>query len=117
MLQTRVFLMLLITSTALTIFTATVLSSSLGVSLLTFLPSLCSRRPNDHLNTTTEDSEESKIDYNDVDYLSNDLEHQIIQLLGNEKDSVHAMEDIYPGRSSRQGSNDMQLEKKIPYLR
>jgi len=71
------------------------------------------------LKTTTEDSEESKIDFNDVDYLSHELEYQIIQLLGNEEDSIHAMEDIYPGRTGRQGSYNkyMQSEKKMPYLR
>lgn len=120
MLQSRVFFMLLATSTALTIFSASMVSSSMGVSLLSILPRLCTRNPNYyHLNTTMEDGEDPKMDYNDVDYLSNELEHQIIQLLGNEKDSVHKMEDIYPGRTGRQGSYDkyMQPEKKTPYLR
>lgn len=104
MLQSRVFLLLLATST---IFTATmIVSSSMGrISLLSFLPTVCTRP--EPPNTT----EHSEIDYSDVDSFSNELEHQIIQLLGNEKDSVHSMDDIYPGKALHQS------EKRSPYLR
>jgi hypothetical protein len=105
----RIFWMLLAVSAALTLFTASMVSSSMGVSIF---PSLCKRNGTANTNATVEDTNMSKIDYNDVDFLSYDLEHQIIELLGDEKDSVHDMEDIYPGRSH--GSFG---ERTSPHLR
>jgi len=91
-----IFWMLLAVSTALTLFTASMVSSSMGVSIF---PRLCKRNGTANTNATVEDTNMSKIDYNDVDFLPYDLEHEIIGLLGDEKGSVHDMEDIYSGRS------------------
>lgn len=117
MLPSRVFLMLLAISTALTIFTASMVSSSMGFSVVSFLPACCKRNPDSHSNATMEDPNDiSMIDYNDVDFLSYELEHQIIQLLGDEKDSVHRMQDMYPGQGGLRGSYDKYMQK-TPYLR
>lgn len=62
----------------------------------------------------------SEMDYNDVDYLSNELEQQNLEILGNEKGSVHKMEDIYPGKMGNPKSHEnrvMYTGKKTLYLR
>ena len=120
MLHLRIFLMLLAISTAVTIFTASMVSSSMGLSMGRFFPTFCKSNPTSYTNSTIlEDTDMSKIDYSDVDFLSYELEHQIIQLLGDNKDSVHNMEDIYPGRDNLKKSYDkyMQDGKRSPYLR
>lgn len=95
------FLLFLLCSSTLLVFTVTVLTSTLDV---TFFNPFLREQTNtiEHAGASDIGGSDSvvvmKLDYSDVDGLPEPLEHQITQLLGQSSDSIRTKEDIYPGR-------------------